>query len=338
MENLTAIVILNFNGQKYLEQFLPSVIQYRESAEIYVADNGSSDDSLLFLKENYPQIKVIVIPKNEGFSKGYNLVLKQIKAKYYVLLNSDIELTEGWLRPMLDLMEKNPNVAACQPKIKAFKRKNFFEHAGAAGGFIDFLGYPFCRGRVFENIEEDKNQYSNSSEIFWATGACLLIRAELYHQLGGLDDDFFAHMEEIDLCWRLKRRGYQLYYVAESMVYHVGGGTLSYQSPFKVFLNFRNNLALLMKNLPPNRLWITLGAKLGLDLLAFGFFLAKGHPNSAWSVLKAYFSFYSRFYYWYKKRDGGPYPKKLSGVLSQSIVYQYFIKRKKTFKEVENKF
>jgi GT2 family glycosyltransferase len=338
MENLTAIVILNFNGQKYLDQFLPLVIRYQESAELYVADNGSTDNSLAFLRENYPQIKIIAIPQNKGFSTGYNIALGQIKAKYYVLLNSDIELTEGWLKPMLDWMEKNPKTAACQPKIKAYKRKNFFEHAGAAGGFIDFLGYPFCRGRIFEGIEEDYNQYQTSSEIFWATGACMLIRADLYHQLGGLDDDFFAHMEEIDLCWRLKRRGHQIFYIQESTVYHVGGGTLSYQSPFKVFLNFRNNLALLTKNLPKSRLYQVLLIKLMLDLLAFTFFLIKGHPSSAWAVLKAYFSFYSRFNHWYKKRDNGPYLKKLSGVLQQSVVYQHFIKGKKTFKELEKWF
>jgi len=247
----TAVVILNWNGKKFLEKFLPAVIEKSSaSADVYVADNCSSDDSVCFLKQKFPQVKIIKNKKNYGFSAGYNQALKQIEAEYFVLLNSDIEVTDNWIEPVINLMESDKTIGACQPKLMSFNDKSLFEYAGAAGGFIDKYGYPFCRGRLFQTIEEDKNQYNDTIEIFWATGACLFVRAEIFKKLGGLDDDFFAHMEEIDICWRMKNAGYKIMYCPNSTVYHVGGGTLHKSNAKKTYLNFRNNLSLLFKNLP----------------------------------------------------------------------------------------
>jgi hypothetical protein len=264
-----AVVILNWNGRKYLEQFLPPLVQHsRDEAEIIVADNASSDDSVAFLREHYPSIRIISNPSNEGFSRGYNLALKQVEADYYVLLNSDIEVTPNWIRPVIDLMEKDRSVAACQPKILSFYERTKFEYAGAAGGFIDKYGYPFCRGRIFQSLEEDNGQYNDAIEIFWATGACMFVRADLFHQSGGLDEDFFAHMEEIDLCWRLKNEGYRIMYCPDSTVYHIGGGTLPKISWRKTYFNFRNNFYLLYKNLPDNLVNEVFAKRLVLDGIA----------------------------------------------------------------------
>ena len=242
----TAVVILNWNGKKFLEQFLPYVIKHSSSdAEVIVADNASNDDSVEFLKNNYPEIQIINNNENGGFSKGYNEALSKIDAEYYVLLNSDIEVTENWIKPIIDLMDSDKSIAVCQPKLRSYHQKEMFEYAGAAGGFIDKYGYPFCRGRIFNSIEVDNGQYDDTCEVFWATGAAMFVRAELYHKFGGLDNDFFAHMEEIDFCWRLKNEGYKIMYCADSVVYHVGGGTLPKNSSRKTFLNFRNNFNLL---------------------------------------------------------------------------------------------
>src|SRR6478609_7911509 len=227
MYNKVAIVILNWNGRKFLQQFLPGVIQHSPDASIVVADNASSDTSVEWVEQNYPGVRIIRNPRNEGFSKGYNLALRQVKAEYFILLNSDVQVTAGWLNPLIELMDKNPQVAACQPKIRSFTQPEHFEYAGAAGGYIDSFGYPFCRGRIFDNLEKDEGQYDDEQTVLWATGACLMIRSKLYHQAGGLDEDFFAHMEEIDLCWRLNLMGYQVKYCPDSIVYHVGGGTLN---------------------------------------------------------------------------------------------------------------
>lgn len=245
----TAVVILNWNGRKFLKKFLPDVIKFsKKDAEVIVADNASTDDSVAVLKADFPEIRIIENKSNGGFAKGYNQALKLIDAEYYILLNSDIEVTENWINPVIELMESDKNIAACQPKIRSYHEKEKFEYAGAAGGFIDKFGYPFCRGRIFQSLEEDKGQYDDTVEIFWATGAALFIRAELYHKLGGMDDDFFAHMEEIDLCWRLKNEGYKIMYCPKSTVYHVGGGTLPTSSSWKTYLNFRNNFFLIYKN------------------------------------------------------------------------------------------
>ncbi|MBP6260021.1 MAG: glycosyltransferase family 2 protein, partial [Paludibacter sp.] len=248
----TAVVILNWNGEKFLNQFLPVLLRNTQlpGVDIYVADNASTDNSLSLIEEQFPTVKTLLLDKNYGFAGGYNKALAQINADYFVLLNSDVEVTENWLQPLLNYMNENADVAACQPKIKSFYNRDYFEHAGASGGFIDYLGFPFCRGRVVGTAEMDRGQYDTVIDVFWATGACLLIRSELYNQVGGLDDEFFAHMEEIDLCWRLKGQGFRIVCIPQSEVYHVGGGTLQVEHPHKTYLNFRNNLLMLYKNLP----------------------------------------------------------------------------------------
>ncbi len=333
----TAVVILNYNGKNYLEQFLLRVIQYTPAAQIIVADNCSADGSVDMLRQCFPEIRIIQLDRNEGFSRGYNLALQQVEAKYYVLLNSDVEVTPGWLEPLIALLENNTEIAACQPKIKSFSQRQLFEYAGAAGGFLDRWGYPFCRGRVFDTVEEDYGQYDDTTETDWATGACLLIRAEMYWQTGGLDDHFFAHMEEIDLCWRLRSMGHRIFYCGQSTVYHVGGGTLNRNSPWKTFLNFRNGMALLYKNLPANQLWSVILLRLLLDGVAGLFFLLKGFPAHCWAVIRAHFSFYGNFGHWMQQRKR---VRRISGGLNreplyrESIVWAYFARGKKKFSEL----
>ncbi|EAY27717.1 glycosyltransferase family 2 protein [Microscilla marina] len=329
-----AVVILNYNGRAFLEKFLPSVIQYSDHHSIVVADNASTDDSIDFMKNTYPEVRLIEMERNTGFSQGYNIALKEIEAEYYVLLNSDVEVTPHWLQSMVEFMDAHPQVAACQPKIKAFHRKSDFEYAGAAGGFIDKLGYPFCRGRIFDEIEADKGQYNDVYEIFWATGACMFVRASLYWQQGGLDNDFFAHMEEIDLCWRFKNAGYQVYYVGTSEVYHVGGGTLPKSNPRKTFLNFRNNLALLYKNLPKGKVWTTLCWRFWLDGVAWLHFMLKGQVKDALAISKAYWKFYTNVRFWQKKRKSNPNYSIHPQMLRQSLVFAYFFKKKRRFHDL----
>lgn len=290
--NKIAIVILNWNGRAFLEKFLPSVVSYSSGAEVIIAENGSTDDSVQFLKENYPQIRIVANEKNGGFAKGYNDALKEIEAEYYLLLNSDIEVTENWLEPMIECM-KDPNVAGVQPKILSYQYKNQFEHAGASGGFLDRNYFPFCRGRIFDKFEVDSGQYDYKMEVFWATGAALLIRSKLFHEVGGFDEAFFAHMEEIDLCWRLKNMGYSFYVEPKSIVFHVGGGTLPYLSPQKSYLNFRNSLYMLVKN-HPGLLFPKLLYRLILDGIAGLRFLMRGELKHLWSVIHAHGSMYVR--------------------------------------------
>ena len=288
-----AVVILNFNGRKFLEEFLPTVIvRSKNAAEVWVADNRSTDDSVSFMRKNFPDVNLIINDENGGFSKGYNDALANIKAEYYVLLNSDIEVSENWIQPVIDLMDADKTIGACQPKILAYHDKESFEYAGAAGGFIDKHGYPFCRGRVFQVLEKDHGQYNDATEVFWATGACMFVRSEVYHQMGGLDEDFFAHMEEIDFCWRLKNHDYKVMVCPKSVVYHIGGGTLPKSSARKTYLNFRNNFSLLYKNLPSNRLFKVLALRLVLDGLAGVKFLTEGHFGDFLAVIKAHFYFY----------------------------------------------
>lgn len=263
-----AIVILNWNGKSLLEKYLPSVIKYSCGYDVYVADNGSTDDSIELLNKEFPSVNIVTLDKNYGFTGGYNRALKQIEADYYVLLNDDVEVTHNWIQPIVELMNQNPNIAICQPKILSYVNKQKFEYAGAAGGYIDYLGYPFCAGRVFEYLEEDHGQYNEEREIFWATGAAMFVRSKVFRDLGGLDEDFFAHMEEIDFCWRAKNMGYKVMYCPKSVVYHYGGGTLTKVSPYKTFLNFRNNLLLLYKNLPKKELRKVMRKRKYLDLLA----------------------------------------------------------------------
>jgi GT2 family glycosyltransferase len=287
----TSIVILNFNGERLLRQFLPSVIQHSKDAEIVVADNGSTDQSLFILRSEFPQVRIVALEKNYGFCGGYNRALKQVEADYYLLLNSDVEVTEGWLSPLTTMLDHNSTIAAVQPKILSYRDRKKFEYAGAAGGFIDTLGYPFCRGRVFQYVEEDQGQYDDEREIFWATGACFLIRSKIYHQFNGLDEDFFAHMEEIDLCWKMNRASHKIYYAGKSKVYHQGAGTLEYENPFKTYLNFRNGLMLIFKHLSTPELVYKLPFRMMLDWLAAIVFLAKGDVKNSASIFRAHWHF-----------------------------------------------
>ncbi len=330
----TAVVILNWNGRKFLERFLPSVIKYsRADAEIIIADNASTDDSIQFLKDNYPQLRIIINAANGGFSKGYNDALFQVDAEYYILLNSDIEVTENWIKPIISLMDSDHNIAVCQPKLLSYSEKEKFEYAGAAGGFIDKYGYPFCRGRLFQSLEIDDGQYNDTCEIFWASGAAMFVRAELYHKFGGLDNDFFAHMEEIDFCWRMKNEGYKIMYCSESVVFHVGGGTLPKNNSKKTYLNFRNNFYLLYKNLPLNKLFIVFTIRLLLDFVAAIKFLTEGGFNDLLAVIKAHFSFYASLRRNYKKRNSINH-KEVSEIYKNNIVWEYYIRGKKLFKEL----
>ncbi|WP_345951790.1 glycosyltransferase family 2 protein [Mucilaginibacter sp. PAMB04274] len=293
-----AVIILNWNGLKHLQQFLPSVLQSTwPNLQVIVGDNGSTDGSVEFIKARYAgHIDVIENEQNYGYTGGYNRVINKVEADYYVLLNSDIEVTPDWIEPVIALMEGDASIAAAAPKIKAFDKPGYFEHAGAAGGFIDKLGYPFCRGRLFYEVEEDKGQYEQSGEVFWASGAALFIKSYCWREVGGFDERFFAHMEEIDLCWRLKNCGYKVMYCAQSSVYHVGGGTLNTENPFKTYLNFRNNLLLLKKNLPAMRGAWVIGIRFWLDLLALIRFLGEGKRKDAWAVSKAHQSFVRSFF------------------------------------------
>ena len=330
----TAVVILNFNGITFLEKYLPTVLQHSGKTEIIVADNASTDNSVDFMKTHYPQVRLLVNTENAGFAGGYNWALKQIQAEFYVLLNSDIEVTAGWLTPLLELMRSDKQIAACQPKIRSALRKDYFEYAGASGGYIDKLGYPFCRGRLFETVEKDTGQYDDAREVFWATGACMVVRADIYHKLGGLDAAFFAHMEEIDFCWRAKNEGYKIMVQPRSVVYHVGGGTLPKNSPRKTYLNFRNNFILLYKNLPDNKLRKVLTARLLLDGLAGLKFLAEGHWKDMLAIIRAHFFIYGHWRILRKKRKELKQGK-VSMVYEKSLVKQYFFHKKKYFSQLE---
>ncbi len=330
-----AVVILNYNGQKFLEQFLPNVIANCNPAlaEVIVADNASTDDSVEFMREHFPDIRLIENGSNGGFSMGYNLALRQIDAEYYVLLNSDIEVASRWIEPVVELMDAHPEIAACQPKILSYYHKEKFEYAGASGGFIDQYGYPFCRGRIFQNLEDDKGQYDTPCEVFWATGACMFVRADLYHQIGGLDDSFFAHMEEIDLCWRLKNAGYKVYCCPQSKVYHIGGGTLPKNSPRKTYLNFRNNLSLLVKNLPKHRVKRTILYRIFLDWVAAFKFLFEGCPKDFRMVFKAHIDFYGRLNSLRAKRKQTRH-QLVSCIYKHNIVVDCILRGKRRFSEL----
>ncbi|WP_226064442.1 glycosyltransferase family 2 protein [Kaistella polysaccharea] len=289
-----AIVILNWNGRSWLEKFLPNVIQYSKGADLFVIDNNSTDDSVSFLQHNFPTVKIIINENNRGFAGGYNEGLKKIDHEFYCLLNSDVEVTENWLQPVLELFRKDDRIAAIQPKILDYNKRNYFEFAGAAGGMIDNLGFPFCRGRVFENIEDDHGQYDDESEIFWASGCCFFIRSKDFWAQNGFDERFFAHQEEIDLCWRLKNSGKKIFYTGKSSVFHVGGGTLNKQSPQKTFLNIRNNLSMLLKNLPfPKVIWLIFFRFILDGFAGFYFGFKDGFPHF-WAVIRAHFSFYGQ--------------------------------------------
>jgi GT2 family glycosyltransferase len=328
----TAVVVLNWNGKAWLEKFLANLVKHSQEATVFVADNASTDDSVDFVKSNFPSVKIIINASNGGYAKGYNDALKKIYAEYFVLINSDIEVTEDWLSPIIDLMDSDKKIAACQPKLLDYKKRNTFEYAGASGGFIDNLGYPFCRGRIFDDIEQDNGQYNDAIEVFWATGACLFVRAAHFNEVGGLDEDFFAHQEEIDLCWRLKNKGYKIMVEPKSVVYHVGGGTLNAGSPFKTHLNFRNNLFMLFKNLPTSSLFITIPIRLVLDGVAALTFLNK--PKGLEHVLaiaKAHFMFYFEIPKLIAKRQKINQKNNLIGKVDWSILLKNKVKGIKRF-------
>lgn len=333
MKPSVAVVILNWNGKLLLEQFLPSVVKTDyENLQLIVADNASTDNSVAFIKENYPQIRLIINTQNYGFAQGYNEALKQVEADYFVLLNSDVVVGENWINPVIELMESNKQIAVAQPKIKWLKQKELFEYAGAAGGYLDNYAFPFCKGRIFDEVEKDHNQYNNNEEIFWASGAAFFIRSADWKLANGLDPDLFAHMEEIDLCWRLKNMGKKIYYCAHAEVYHLGGATLNTSSPFKNYLNFRNNLIIMQKNLPFGEAFTKIFIRLWIDLAAWLQFFLKGNFKFAFSINKAHFHFFTGFFKNSAKRGNHQISfKKHTGTYPKSIVWAYFVHKKKKF-------
>lgn len=334
--NTCAVVILNWNGVNFLRKFLPGVLNYTRlpGVKVVVADNASTDDSVPVVRTEFPAVELICLDQNYGFAGGYNKALAQVDAAYYVLLNSDVEVTEGWLEPLLNYLESHPEVAALQPKIRAYNQPGYFEHAGASGGFIDSLGYPFCRGRILSDTEKDVNQYDTVADIFWATGACLVVRSEVYWACGGLDVDFFAHMEEIDLCWRMLSRGHLIKVFPASVVYHVGGGTLSAESPRKTYLNFRNNLLMLYKNLPSNRMKKVLWIRYFLDMLAAFHLAATGKFSNALAVIRARKDYHRMKNSFTARRNENlqfTVRTDLPGMYSGSILFAYYFKKIKKY-------
>lgn len=326
----TAIVILNWNGKKLLEEFLPSIIRFSTEATIYVADNASSDDSIDFVKRTFPSIKIIQNTANFGFAKGYNQALRFVEEEYYALVNSDIEVTEKWLEPIIEIFDNEPDTAIIQPKILDYKNKEMFEYAGAGGGFIDKYAYPFCRGRIFQTLEKDNGQYDDITPIFWASGACFFIRKEIYRKLNGFDEDFFAHQEEIDLCWRAFNKDLKIKYCGKSTVYHVGGATLKQSNPHKTFLNFRNSLWMILKNVPGNQLFTIIIIRMIQDGIAGFKFMLEGKFSHLFAILKAHFHFYLNLFRFLNKRESKQYKNYYN---INSIVYHYFIKKGKVFEK-----
>jgi hypothetical protein len=326
-----AVVILNWNGAALLRQFLPTIIKFSGEADVYVADNASTDDSVAIIRNDFPTVKIILNDKNYGFAEGYNRALKSVDADIYALVNSDVEVTEHWLKPIFQQFRSEPLTAIIQPKILDFKRKEFFEYAGAAGGFIDKYGYPFCRGRIFEHLEQDNGQYNDNIDIFWASGACMFIRKQVYDELDGFDAYFFAHQEEIDLCWRAFNLGYKARFVSASTIYHVGGATLDSAKPQKTYLNFRNSLLMLLKNLPQNQLYKVLFVRMLLDGVAGIRFVIHGKPAHCWAVIRAHGAFYAMFRNNYQKRMKSPGPNYYK---IGSIVYASFIKGCNSYKNL----
>lgn len=330
-----AIVILNWNGRKYLERFLPSVLAtHYDNLRVIVADNGSTDDSITFLKHSFPKVEIIILDKNYGFAGGYNRALQQIHSEYFVLLNSDVEVTPGWVQPVISLMQADSTIAACQPKILALNQRDHFEYAGASGGWIDTLGYPFCRGRVFDDCERDNGQYNDPASVFWASGAAMFVRASVFNTVGGFDEYLFAHQEEIDLCWRMQNSGYSIFVQPASLVYHLGGGSLAAGNKKKVFLNFRNSLVVLHKNLVPGERFSIILQRMVLDGIAGIRFLLQGKFALFLAVIRAHGSYYK----WIFNHKRNPAIKKpfrsRNGVYAGSIVKDYFLHGKKTFSEI----
>ena len=338
MHSELAVVILNYNGEQYLQQFLPSVLAYSQGHRVIIADNGSTDGSVSMLKEKFPEAELLLLKANYGYAGGYNQALKQIAARYYLLLNSDVEVTAGWLAPMLQLLNAHPEIAACQPKILSYHQPDFFEYAGAAGGYLDFLGYPFCRGRILDSLEKDLGQYDSTVPIFWASGACLMVRSEVFHQLEGFDAGFFAHMEEIDFCWRVHQAGLQVYACPDSRVYHVGGGTLPKNNPRKTLLNFRNGLWMLCKNSSFYELLWKIPIRLGLDWLAMLMFILKRQFQDAGAVPKAHFQLLLKAPHIQRERSKKKKKQDNKAPLYKgSILVDYYLNKNKTYKELDPK-
>ena len=334
-KKLISIVLLNWNGKKLLQKFLPILIKNSEGIDIYVVDNNSNDDSVRYLQENFNNVKIIQHKQNSGYAKGYNDAVKNIKTKYLVLINSDIETSKNWWQPIIDLMEKEINIAACQPKVLDYNNKNYFEYAGASGGVIDLFGYPFCRGRIFNFLESDKSQYDDDKEVFWATGACLFIKKSSFDEVNGFDEDYFAHQEEIDLCWRLKNKGYKIMICPKSVVYHVGGGTLEKSSSFKTYLNFRNNLLTLYKNLTIIELIWILPVRFILDGVAgISFLIRKNGFSHLIAVIKAHISFYSKLPKYFTKRKKIKQKANLTGRLKLIILLKFHLFRIRKFNDL----
>ncbi len=334
----TAVVILNWNGKKMLERFLPSVTLHSTGdTEVIIADNGSTDDSLAFVREHYPLLRIIELDKNYGFAGGYNRALEQVEADYYVLLNDDVEVTPNWIEPVIAQMEQHPQTAICQPKLLMYDQRDTFEYAGGAGGFIDKYGYPFCRGRMFTTLEQDRGQYDDPCPIFWASGAAMFVRSSVWKELGGLDDDFFAHMEEIDFCWRAKNAGYEVEYCPHSVVYHVGGGTLPKSNPHKTYLNFRNNMALLYKNLPQSRLAWVMVCRVVLDYVAAFKFLMERKPKEFSAVVQAHRAFYKWMPRLKVKRLRRQQQLPVSCIHPRLILVDYYLLRHHLFSQLQTK-
>ena len=331
----TAVVVLNWNGINWLKKFLPILIEKSKDVNIYIADNASTDNSVEYVNDNFPNVKVLKNFSNEGYAKGYNDSLETLKEEFFVLINSDIEVTDNWIKPIINLMEANSDIAACQPKILSFHDRNKFEYAGACGGFIDTLGYPFCRGRIFSDLEDDNNQYNDITEVFWASGACLFVRAKYFKEVNGFDNDFFAHQEEIDLCWRLKNKGYKIMVNPNSAVFHVGAGTLNTSSPLKTYLNFRNNLFMLYKNLSVLKLIITLLFRLPLDgIAALSFAKKENGLGHVFSILRAHLVFYVSIPLLSLKRKKIDQKKNLTGQKRFSILFKYYFLGIKKFSDL----
>lgn len=333
---LVSVVILNYNGRHWLEKFLPACMQTTYPAvQWIIADNASTDNSAVYVKTHFPSVEWVQFDVNKGFAAGNNEAIPYCKGEYVVLLNSDVEVTPNWLEPLVKRMQANKDIAAIQPKIRAYHQKTHFEYAGACGGFLDRFGVPFCRGRIFQYCEEDKGQYEEAIPVFWATGACLLFRKSVWENIGGLDDTFFAHMEEIDWCWKVQLAGYQVWCEPQSVVYHVGGGTLAMDNPKKVYLNFRNSLFMLYKNLPSYTLWLTIFKRLLLDGLAGVHYLIKGKFRNIIAIIQAHWYFFRKVKTYRNKRKWVQSIKKNEVILfSRSIVVQYFLRGKKTYRQI----
>ncbi len=335
----TAVVILSYNSKKWHELFLPLIVaEARDQYDVVVVDHASTDNTAAYIQHHFPYVELIQLSENHGFAWGYAEALKQIQSRYYILLSADFEVTSNWFGPLHAAMEADPALAACQPKIRYYRDRAYFEYAGAAGGYMDKWGYLFCRGRIFSTLEEDSGQYDTPQEIFWASGGCFMVRAEVYHHLGGLDPDFFAHMEEVDMCWRMKNAGYKIGYVAGSTVFHVGGSVITYGSPQKTYYNFRNSLVLLLKNESTGKLVWLLPFRLLLDGLAGMQFLASGQFRNIWAIVRAHWSFFFELGKWCRKRNivkSMVSDRNLKGTYTKSIILQYFLKGRKKFSDLD---